>query len=378
MFPPSGVAGSNGQYTVYGRNLPGGKPADNLKVDGGQLEKLAVQIAIPADAAAVYAPLDQSVAPRVISADGIDYRLPGADAAMVYVAKAPVVAETEPNNDAKTAQKVTLPCEFVGQFYPANDVDWLQFEAKKGEVFIVEVLSHRLGLPSDPMLLLQKVAKNAKGEETVSDVAQVDDPTDRNGKIGGDFDTSTDDPNYRFTAGEDATYRLMVRDQFGTSRSDPRMVYRIAIRQAQPDFRLVAVSQSADAASAPKTPAAAAVTLGSPVIRRGGTAMIQVNIDRLDDFKGEVLVSAEGLPPGVTCGVATIPGDGTSASLILAAAEDAAAWAGPIRIVGKATTDGKEIVRIARFGTVVWGTTNRQTITPEYPRHPRFRDVRER
>src|SRR5204863_62790 len=32
VFPPSGPAGSNNQYTVYGRNLPGGQPAEGLTV----------------------------------------------------------------------------------------------------------------------------------------------------------------------------------------------------------------------------------------------------------------------------------------------------------------------------------------------------------
>ena len=27
---------------------------------------------------------------------------------------------------------IAVPCEYVGQFYPESDVDWVQFEAKKG------------------------------------------------------------------------------------------------------------------------------------------------------------------------------------------------------------------------------------------------------
>src|SRR2546430_4165899 len=51
------------------------------------------------------------------------------------------------------AQSISPPCEYVGQFYPARDEDWVSFEAKKGEVFWVEVFSQRLGLPSNPFVL---------------------------------------------------------------------------------------------------------------------------------------------------------------------------------------------------------------------------------
>src|SRR5262249_30861524 len=38
IFPPSGVAGSKGIFTVYGRNLPGGQPAPGMMSQGRPLE----------------------------------------------------------------------------------------------------------------------------------------------------------------------------------------------------------------------------------------------------------------------------------------------------------------------------------------------------
>ncbi len=49
VFPPAGLAGSNDEYTLYGRNLPGGLPS-NLIRNGRPLEQLNVRIPIPADA----------------------------------------------------------------------------------------------------------------------------------------------------------------------------------------------------------------------------------------------------------------------------------------------------------------------------------------
>src|SRR2546430_15585836 len=70
------------------------------------------------------------------------------------------------------AQSISPPCEYVGQFYPARDEDWVSFEAKKGEVFWVEVFSQRLGLPSNPFVLIQRVTRNDKGDEQISDVKE--------------------------------------------------------------------------------------------------------------------------------------------------------------------------------------------------------------
>ncbi len=74
VFPPSGLAGSQNAYTVYGRNLPGGQPAKDVAVDGKQLEMLTVNIPLPADKA-----LDlvwgSMVEPAESGIDAIEYRL---------------------------------------------------------------------------------------------------------------------------------------------------------------------------------------------------------------------------------------------------------------------------------------------------------------
>ena len=42
--------------------------------------------------------------------------------------------------------------------------DWFTFEAKKGDAYWIEVISQRLGLVTDPFVLVQRVTKNEKGE----------------------------------------------------------------------------------------------------------------------------------------------------------------------------------------------------------------------
>ncbi|HKI20982.1 MAG TPA: hypothetical protein VKA15_24025, partial [Isosphaeraceae bacterium] len=88
--------------------------------------------------------------------------------------KLPRVAETEPNNQHAQAQKITPPCEIEGRFYPAADVDTFEFTAKKGDVWWVEVASERLGLPTDPFVVVQRVTRESS-EEKLEDVAEFND-----------------------------------------------------------------------------------------------------------------------------------------------------------------------------------------------------------
>jgi hypothetical protein len=369
VFPPSGPAGSTNQYTLYGRNLPGSQPAEGLSLGGAPLEKLPVNIGLPGDGPAL-AKLELSGSSPLARAwqDGIEYRLPTpqgpANPVSIYFAKtATVVVEQEPNNEARKAQKIAVPCEYVGQFYPERDMDWIEFDAKKGQTYWIEVISNQLGLASDPYLAIYRVKKSEKGEEQ-SDVAQVDDLQERGRRNPNvdEFDATSDDPAYKFAVPEDGTYRLLIRDQFGDTRKDPSFVYRLVIRTPDPDFRLLAYPNSPPPSQQlqNQTPLAAAS------VRRGGTAVFSLAVQRRDEFDGEIAVSVEGLPPSVTCSGAALGGGVSDGSLVFVAAEDAPAWAGPVKIVGKAKIGDKEVVREARYAVVAWGTPNRQQQPAEF------------
>ncbi|MBP88293.1 MAG: hypothetical protein CMJ64_16520 [Planctomycetaceae bacterium] len=355
IFPPAGLPGSNEQYTIYGRNLPGGEPSDYYSVAGQPLQKLTVSIPVPADGAATNRlAVSGRVEPRAFGLDNFMYRFNTASASPVYFAHAPVVAEQEPNNESGQSQAVTVPCEVAGQFYPAGDKDYVQFEAKKGDVYYIDVVAHRLGSEVDPYLVVERVTKDDKGEETVALTANVDDPGDRNGRIGSNFDSSTDDPTYRFTADQDTTYRVSVWNQYGTSTSDPRHVYRLVIRKPAPDFRVAAV---AERVQAPVN--AAAVLAGTTSLWRGGTTVYNVQIQRRDGFNDAVELSVEGLPGSVSCPPVIVAPGATSGILIFKAADDSSTWSDNVRVVGKAKVEGQDVVRYARGGVTVWETGNR-------------------
>lgn len=66
-----------------------------------------------------------------------------------------------------------------------------------------------------------------------------------------------------------------------------------------------------------------------------------------------IMISAEGLPAGVSANSVTIPAGSDSAYLVLKADAKAAPWSGVIQILGKAKSGDKEIVRKARSASVV-------------------------
>jgi len=360
VFPPVGEPGKTSKFTFYGSNLPGGQPADGMTIAGHELEKVTVDVAIPGDPhAAAGLEMGDRLPPAASRLSAISYQLDQANPVLIGIAEAPVVVEQDENDTAEAAQQIEVPCDFVGQFYPARDRDWVQFEAKKGEVFWIEVIAHRFALESDPFLLVQRVTKNDNGDEEVSMLAQVDDPDDRNNNMQEAYHHTTDDPSWKLEADQDATYRVMVYDQFNSSRDDPRYAYRLIIRKKAGDFSLTA-----------RPPQKATnnnnqIEVGSHTLRRGGTTAIELDIDRHAGFDGEIEVSVEGLPDGVSCAGAVAGGENKIVPLVIAAADNANAWAGPIRIIGKAKVDGQEIVREARTAVFVWGTNNIQQERPD-------------
>ncbi|OYW17645.1 MAG: hypothetical protein B7Z55_12115, partial [Planctomycetales bacterium 12-60-4] len=138
------------------------------------------------------------------------------------------------------------------------------------------------------------------------------------------------DPAYKFTAPADGQFRVSLRDRFGASRGSPSLQYRLTLRREQPDFRVVIVTDSPAPANQ-KIPQTWANGL-----RRGDQSSLYALVLRQDGFEGDVDVVAEGLPPGVTCRDVSIGTKPSQGLLVFESAEDAPAWAGTIKVVGKA------------------------------------------
>lgn len=265
--------------------------------------------------------------------------------------------ETEPNNKHAQAQKITLPCDLSGSFFPAADVDTYEFAAKKGETWWVEVASERLGLATDPFVLAQRVTKTGD-QETLTDVAELYDiaspmkagfyaPGSR--YSGPPYDAGSSDVLGKVEITEDGVYRLQVRDLYGGTRSDTGNIYRLIVRQAAPDFSLVAwaahmVLRQNDFG-----------TISKPVALRAGTTMaFEVVVVRRDGFDGDIELGMEDLPPGVTASGLTIPAGKVQGMMFITAAENAQSAFSVAKIFGRAQINGASVTRPCRLASMEW------------------------
>jgi hypothetical protein len=330
IMPPCGVAGSTAKYTLFGRNLPDGKPA-GVQVDGRPLEKCQVEIALPATAPLV--PAHTTLRSWDAGLGVVSYvaKTPFGESNPVLISLTHVapVLEREPNDTPQTAQEITVPCEFAGQFQAPGDTDYVTFHARDGQVFWIEVFADRLGSQADPYLVVEQVEHNSKGKEVVTRMTAVDD--ENTNLAPAVFDTRTDDPSYRFRAPADGTYRIQLRDRAFESRGDPRLVYRLSIRPEEPDFQLVVLPQF------PKRGTVPAVSTWALGLRKGDSRDVELLVIRKDGFREPIEVRAEGLPPGVTCRGSALAANAKSGELIFTAAGDAPESSALIHVYGTAT-----------------------------------------
>lgn len=301
------------------------------------------------------------LAVRELSAGAAVVRQPGTQRVNSFswppegLAEVAATAEVEPNHDGATAQKITLPCDISGSFFPAADVDVFEFQGKAGEEWWVEVASERFGLPTDPSVLVQQVKKTGD-TETVTDLVEFSDvpspvKVSSNGYAydGPPYDAGTADPLGKLTIKEDGTYRLRVADLFGGTREEARNIYRLVVRKAQPDFALVAWAMHMELRNGDRN------ALSKPISLRGGSTMaLEVIAYRRDGFDGDIDVVLEGLPEGMTATGLRIPAGQARGMMLVSAAESAPRSFGVAKFTGKATIAGQAVTRTCRLASVSW------------------------
>lgn len=264
--------------------------------------------------------------------------LAGADPIWIGIARAQVQAEQEPNNVMAKAQRIG-PGEIAGRFSPSGDADWFEFQPDAAGEWVFEVISQRLGLATDVQLVLSRVKKDKAGSETMEQVAEADNGDARPARPG--CNTTTDDPYLRVALEKDVLYRILVRDQNSLSRAEAHNVYRLAVRRPRPDFHLLA-APSSPWNTGPEIP------LRWPfVVRAGGALVVPVVAIRQDRFAEDIIVSAEGLPAGLSCEPVTIRNDKSEANLVVLADAAAKPWVGAILFTGASKSGETQLRREA-------------------------------
>ncbi|HEX8199234.1 MAG TPA: PPC domain-containing protein, partial [Isosphaeraceae bacterium] len=251
---------------------------------------------------------------------------------LLNYATAPVVLDAGSNDSAEAAQEVAPPCEIAGRIEARGDRDLYAFAARAGQVLSIEAVGDRLGWPVDLYLVLRDAAGTVLGES--DEDPEVLAPAQ--------FPTRSDDPGrLRFVAPADGRYVLTVSCRLAPLLAGPRQIYRVRIGPERPDFRLVVLPSIGGGP-------------GGWAVGRGGRMDALVLIWRRDGFGGPVTLTAEGLPPGVTCPPQLVGPGLKQAALIVRAETDAPTWTGPIRVRGTATIDGRTVAREARAASITW------------------------
>jgi hypothetical protein len=276
------------------------------------------------------------------------------------LAMKPASEEKEAEGQTRAIQKIALPADIAGTFFPAADVDVFDFEAKKGEEWWVEVASERFGRPTDPSVIVQRVSKTKSADgaevESLTDVVEFNDvpspvKVSSNGYAydGPPYNAGTSDVLGKLAIPQDGTYRLQLTDLFGGTRSDPNNRYRLVIRKAAPDFALVAWAIHMELRNGDRN------ALSKPIALRGGATMaLEVIAFRRDGFDGPIDIAMEGLPSGVTASGLKIPQGQSRGLMLITAAPDAPRGYANAKFVGRAEINGELTQRPVSLASVAW------------------------
>jgi hypothetical protein len=346
IYPPMVEPGKPAKLTVYGRNLPNGKPDPSAKVDDVVLEKIEMTVDVPAAGSPAFNKLASTglVSPQSAALDGFEYRVKNAvgtsNPFLLTFAKAPTVLENDAHGTPETAQEVPLPCEIAGRIEKKRDRDWYSLTLKKGDIYNIEVLSDRIGAPTDMKMLLRNPA-------TKTDIVELDDSAE---PVNPRFFLRSRDPGiYRFVAPADGKFLLMVTSHAADKVAGPREYYRIRITPDLPDYQIIVMPPDN-------------FRPDSCCLMQGGSQNFTIFALRQDGWNGEIALSVAGLPNGVTCPPQTLGAGQRQTELVLTAAADAVPFTGELKVTGTATIKGQKVVREARPASITWPVQPQQNI----------------
>jgi hypothetical protein len=252
-----------------------------------------------------------------------------------------------------TFQAITLPADITGRFYPAADVDTYVFDAKQGETWWIEVASERLGRPTDPSLVIQMEKPDKSGWSDVAELNDIASPMkpSSNGYAydGPPFDGGSTDILGKLEIKETGRYRLLLSDLFGGTRKDPRNIYRLIVRPAQPDFAVVSWGLHMELRNGDRN------ALSKPLaLRAGNTVALEVVTVRRDGFDGEIALNVDGLPQGVTAQGLKIQAGKMRGVLLLSATQDAPQGLANATITASAKIGEQTVTHPMQMAQMVW------------------------
>ena len=242
------------------------------------------------------------------------------------VSTLPNAASVTPGNALTKAANLnaTAPLAFNGVLTTKSDAAFFRFTAKKDQNLDFQIYARRLGSPLDSVLTV----------------------FDAKGKSLGNNDDAAGNPDsaVRVKIPKNGDYTVKIADQL--ARGGPRFTYRVEISEVSPTITL----------SIPDTARYDNETRKSLVVPRGNRFAVLLNLNR-DNFNGDLAVSFDALPAGVTALADTVPGSLSDVPVVFEAADDAPIAGNLLLPAAHAAqptaTTGKDIVSRFRH-TVDW------------------------
>ena len=275
--------------------------------------RLETDVAVPQDAASRFP----------VTAGGAANRV------SLQVGDAPSVTEAEPPTGVTaTPQVLSLPVTVNGTFGARGDVDTYQFSAKAGDRLRLDVDARELGSFADAILTVRDAAGKLL---TTADDAE-----------------GTRDPRLLWTVPTEGTYKVVLRDVASGSRGGPEFFYRLTIAPPAPELRATTADPTL-------------------VLKPGQKLEVTVKVIATE-LSEPVVISAEGLPTGVTAppvttGEARRRSGASESKLVFTAAAGATPGCTPLRILAKSgglsvPVRATWVLSSDRSGTLAEGSTD--------------------
>lgn len=261
------VVWAAGKETLYGWNLPGGQVIPGLRVNQGQpLERLKA---------------DAATAARLIAESPWK--------------SLPLSAESE---TPETAPPVITPLQigqtFGGWFPVGGAPRSFDLAFKAGDRFNIEVISQQLGFPTDPMLVVELVKKDAAGVETLTTQADLNDPIAM--VPAPSVRVTLLDPFYTYEAKADGLFRISISDPLNAANGR-RHPYQLRISKPAEVNLDHAIAMHP---TLPRAAAAAPYEMASANVWRQGITAIEVLLPGRTAQSEAMELKLADPPPGVT------------------------------------------------------------------------------
>ena len=227
------------------------------------------------------------------------------NAATLQTTEVPAMTDEHPVHTTGGAPAVEFPLDVSGRLGRPGDENYYAFHVARRERFTLSAVGRGIGAPTTALLTLRDAhgATIQTADDTGATAAVISrelDPGDYFASVGDLF----------FNGGPSYAYRLELRSGPMGQAGEPPFQVRFL-----PDA--VRVS-------------------------RGSNAVIFFNVQRSENFTGDVVVSAQGLPPGVTCPPITVNDQlaGAAEILVVSAGPDAPRGSFPFHLRASSSGGG--------------------------------------